>query len=473
MAQIIDDNTSIFRISDDTEITPEVLQKYIQKHDQRVNGRLGDLLNAYNNQYAILTDDGVGKATWKPNVKVAANLAAYVVNTFEGFFLGVPIKISSEDETVTDTISTIRDANDAEDVDADVSTWCDIFGNAYEIIYIDEDGPGMAAVSPVEGFMIYNESIKPKPRCFVRVYTDSDNVKRGSISDETTVRYFNLKSGQPAFEEEHPHGFDGVPAVEYVLKSNRRGLFEDVLNLINEFNKALSEKGNDVQSFANAIMKVLGAELSNDELQTLRDYLIINFTGPDGAKVDVDFLQKPAADGLQENLLNRLQDLIFMICMVCNISDDKFATSSGIALKYKMLPMINMAAAKWRKFQASQSRLWKLMCSNPAVSLSEDDWVSLKYTHVLNYPANVQEEASIASELSGITSKRTQLSVLSIVDNVDDEMDQIAKEEDEREEYVTDRPTDRTVNDNEEEKDDSGSEDAEQVSDGARNGDKK
>ena len=59
-------------------------------------------------------------------------------------------------------------------------------------------------------------------------------------------------------------------------------------------------------------------------------------------------------------------------------------------------------------------------------------------------PANLLEEAQIAAQLTGIVSQPTQLSVLSIVDNVQQEIQQIDEEQD-NEGYMTGYPTNRTV----------------------------
>lgn len=75
--------------------------------------------------------------------------------------------------------------------------------------------------------------------------------------------------------------------------------------------------------------------LDEDELKHVRSDRVINFDG-DGESVIVDFLQKPNGDTTQENLLDRLQNLIFLIAMVANISDENFGTSSGIAMAYKL-----------------------------------------------------------------------------------------------------------------------------------------
>lgn len=107
--------------------------------------------------------------------------------------------------------------------------------------------------------------------------------------------------------------------------------------------KTISEKANDVDYFADAYLKILGAKLEKDELEQLRQKRIINFDGEDASSLIVEFLQKPDGDTTQENLINRLEKLIFQICMVANISDENFGASSGIALKYKL----QCALARW------------------------------------------------------------------------------------------------------------------------------
>jgi SPP1 family phage portal protein len=217
-----------------------------------------------------------------------------------------------------------------------------------------------------------------------------------------------------------------------------------VLPLINAYNKALSEKANDVDYFADAYLKVLGQKLDEEAVKYLRESRVINFDG-DAQGLVVDFMQKPNGDDTQEHLLDRIERLIFIIAMVANISDENFATSSGIALRYKLLAMTNLAKKKERKFTSGMNRRYKLIFSNPVVQLPSDAWITIKYQFTPNIPNNIAEEAATAQSLAGITSKKTQLSVLSVVDDVNAEIDQINKEMDEMQtEYNLERLNDET-----------------------------
>ena len=63
-----------------------------------------------------------------------------------------------------------------------------------------------------------------------------------------------------------------------------------------------------------------------------------------------------------------------------------------------------------------------MIFSNPVSGMQKDSWVGIKYQFTQNYPANILEESQIAGNLAGITSHETQLKVLSVVDNVQQEI---------------------------------------------------
>lgn len=387
------------------------------------------------------------KPEYKPDKRIAVNFAKYITDTMNGFFIGIPIKVMcDEDKAVADYVEFLDQYNDQDDNNAELSKMCSIYGKAYEMYYVDDLGNiGITYLPPEEAFMIYDDSILERPRYFCRVYKDADDIVYVSVSDDTRVRYLSMEGGLHWLpEEEKSHGFEGVPATEYRENEEEIGIFEPVLTMINEYNEAVSEKANDVAYFADAYLKVLGAKVLPENLQEIRDNRIINFESLlENGQLEVDFLQKPDGDTSQEHLLDRLEKLIFQISMVANISDENFGSSSGIALKYKLQAMSNLALTKQRKFTSGMNRRYMLIFSNPVSGMKKDDWVKLTYQFTQNIPSNLLEESQIAGNLAGIVSQQTQLSVLSCVDNVQQEIEQIKQDE---EEGVTDGfPTNRTV----------------------------
>lgn len=429
----------MFRLPKGTELTLELLQEFLDEHRREVNNRYKELQEAYESDHKIL--HAPAKPKYKPDNRIVVNFPKYIVDTMNGFFIGNPIKTVADDENVSDFVEHIEKYNDQDDNNAELSKLCDIHGKGYEMYYTDEASElCITYLSTMDAFMIYDDSIVERPMYFVRRYTDRDGNEYGSISNNYGVRYFTVTGGLRWNDEDwQPHYFKDVPATEYVENAERQGIFEPIMTMVNAYNKAISEKANDVDYFADAYLKVLGALVENDDLQFIRDNRVVNFTGEDASKIIAEFMDKPSSDATQENLLERLERLIFAISMVANISDENFGAATGIALKYKLQAMSNLAKTKERKFASGMNRRYKLLFGHPASKVPADAWMQLEYQFTTNLPANMLEEAQIAAQMEGITSHETQLKVLSVVDNVQDEIDKIEEENKAPEESIVDK----------------------------------
>lgn len=438
----------MFRLARDTEMTLTLLSEFLTKHTHEVKNRYEPLYDAYTSDHEILHDPA--KPKYKPDNRVVVNFPKYIVDTMNGFFIGNPVKIVAEDEAVSDYVEYLDRYNDQDDNNAELAKICSIYGKGHEMYYTDEESElCITYLDPKEAFMIFDESIIERPLFFVRRYVDREGFEYGSISDATSVRNFKVTGGLKWLDEWTPHYFPGVPATEYVENGERQGIFEPVMSMVNAYNKAISEKANDVDYFADAYLKVLGTTVDKDDVQFIRDNRIVNFEGDGSDKIIAEFMEKPNSDTTQENLLERLERLIFQISMVANISDENFGTASGIAMKYKLQSMSNLEKTKERKFAAGMNRRYQLLFGHPASKVPADSWIQLQYKFTPNIPANLQEEAQIASQLEGITSHETQLKVISAVEDVKGELDKI---EEENKEAMT--PVDRQMFPNEGEEDD-------------------
>ena len=428
----------MYRLPKDTEIDLILLQNLLDEHRQEVNRRFKPLYDAYLSDHEILHNPA--KPAYKPDNRIVVNFPKYIVDTMNGFFIGNPVKVIAEDAVVSEYVQYLRRYNNQDDTDASLSKISKIFGKAYEMYYADEEAELCTTyLTPIEAFMVFDDSIIERPLFFIRRYTDREGFEYGSISNARYVRNFKVTGGLKWLDEWQPHYFDGVPATEYVENDEKQGLFEPVMTDVNAYNKALSEKANDVDYFADAYLKILGQRLENEDVAFIRDTRILNLYGDDTDKFVAEFMEKPSNDAAQENLLNRLEKVIFQTSMVANISDENFGTSSGIALQYKLQNMRNLEKANERKFAIGMDRRFQLLFSHPSSKVPKDSWIQLEYKFTPNIPANLLEEAQIAAQMEGITSHETQLKVLSAVDNVQQELDRIEAENKAPEETIVDR----------------------------------
>lgn len=418
----------MFRISKDTEMTEELLQEFLDEHKNEVDSRYSKLKAAYESDHDILHANK--KPDYKPDNRIVVNFPKYIVDTTNGFFIGNAIKTTADEDTVEEYVNYLDSYNDQDDNNYELSKICSIYGKGFEMYYTDEEAElCITYLDPIEAFMIYDDSIVERPLYFVRRYTDRNNDEWGSISNSFGVRYFKVTGGVKWLDEDWAeHYFKDVPATEYIENIERQGIFEPVMTPINAYNKVISEKANDVDYFADAYLKILGAKLEKDDVKNIRNDRIINFEGDGSDKLIVEFMGKPESDAAQENLLNRLERLIFQISQTADVSDENFGTSSGIAMLYKMWSTSNLGKIKKRKFESGMNRRYRVLFAHPASKVPADAWTTLSYQFTPNIPQNVLEETQIAANLEGIVSHETQLKVLSVVDDVQAELDKIEEE---------------------------------------------
>lgn len=437
----------IYRLPAGAEMTPEVLAEYIGLHKKEVNMRLKKLDAAYRGDYDIFHQKK--KPAWKPDNRIAFGFAKYIVDTMNGYFLGVPVRLQHKDGDVANFLDLLSQYNDLDDINAELGKYSDMFGTGNEIYYTDEEGKlCVQQITPMESFMIYDDSVLMRQMFFVRYYRDSKNVERGSWSDCKVVQHF-VRNGSYRWDgEPTEHHFEDVPASEFVENEERLGILDGVMSAINAFNKALSEKANDVDAFADAYMKIIGPKINDESIQFIRDKRIVNLEEDDPSGVVADFMQKPNGDTTQENLLDRLYKGIFQMAMVADLSDESFAgTSSGISLKFKLQAMSNLADAKKRKFQAALNRRYRLLFSHPMCPVDSEQWISIDYKFTKSLPANLLEESQIAGNLEGVVSKETQLGVLSIVEDVTSEIKKLEAENTPVKSVIDDMMFDKTSED--------------------------
>ena len=99
----------IYRAAPGTIMTPEVLSKYIGQHKAEVGKRLRGLDSAYRGDYDIF--HCTRKPAWKPDNRIAFGFAKYIVDTMNGYFMGVPVRISHQDKTTSEYLEFLKQYN--------------------------------------------------------------------------------------------------------------------------------------------------------------------------------------------------------------------------------------------------------------------------------------------------------------------------------------------------------------------------
>ena len=185
----------LFTMSRDDVIDAKVLNKYIQLH-QQVIARYDYLFNMYINEPEIFTMPP--KAQFKPDNRLAVAFPKYMVDTFGGYFNGIPIKKTHENTDYLDAITQFDNANDMEDEESELFKLACIYGHSFEYIYQTEQTETKSIyVSPKEMFIVYDNSIEQLP--LFAVYYGRENDKTvGVLIEADTLTDF--KSNTAGFE---------------------------------------------------------------------------------------------------------------------------------------------------------------------------------------------------------------------------------------------------------------------------------
>lgn len=375
------------------------------------------------------------KEGWKPDHRLAVGFPRYITDTFIGYAYGKPIKVQSEDEKFDEAMQLFAKRNALKDHNKETAKVACKFGHAFEYLYQNENTETrVTRFTPRQMFIVYDDSVAERALFAVRYgYHGEKSKLRGKLYGEILTPDQVLKFEEDKITDMNDNPYGKIPVVEWKLNEERIGLYESVAGLVETYNAALGEKANDVESFAEAYLAIMGAEIDEEGIRRIRDSRIINLYGTNNAKdVLIQFLQKPTADGTQENLLDRLETLIYQTSMVANISDESFGSAtSGTSLAYKLQAMSNLAESFDSKVEKSIRKRLKLFCTLSTNTPRQDAYEDVEITFTRNVPKNLLEEAQTAAQLSGIVSHETQLRGLSIVADPKAELERIKAEDEE------------------------------------------
>ncbi|WP_220751563.1 phage portal protein [Apilactobacillus xinyiensis] len=408
-------------------------------------------MQVYKGDHAVLHKRSFNKLMQKRETNMGINLPKNMVNTFAGFFAGIPAKINyvpsgqsvnspldDKSKAINDWLSNALNSSHYSDVLFELSKKADIYGRSYLIAYLDDKKDiKFNDVSPEQCLMVYDNKLASNPKFaiyfnqvgsnfFGTLYT-ADSIYNFSSEDLSDVsKMKNLKQ---------PNPLETIPVAELPENDERLGMFDDAISAIDKLDRAYSLKFNDVEYFSNALLFLKGfKKLDSEQRKTIKRWHILQAddNASDLAGIDAKFLEKPQNDTQQEHFMDRVTSQIYQNAQIINLSDPQLgATASGDALGKKLQPMVMLADSKARKMTNAFKQLLSIMmtkCDCLDGMKAEDVVNDIQIKFTPNIPHSLLDESNIVKNLNGIVSLQTLLSYLSNVENVPQEMEQITAE---------------------------------------------
>ncbi len=421
------------------EITPEIVAAYIQRHSNNELDRLKSLERYYDGEHAIVDRIKSGNLS---NNKVVTNHAAYISNFAAAYLMGAPVVYSGKDNKDITALTDALKKADAPTQDADLALDGSIFGRCFELVYMssgEKSEPKLARVSPLNAFVVYDDTVEQKPVFGVYYFPVFDEKGRqtgysGQYSTAQHITNIKLDTLYKLTGSEAPeaHYFGDVPLIEYYNNSGRKGDFEPVISLIDAYNTLQSDRINDKEQFVDAILLIKGQVLgdSNEEEKEAYESIRKNKVMMLDMDGDASFLTRQFDESSLDVLRQAIVSDIHKISCVPDLTDESFSgNSSGVAIKYKLLGLEQLTKTKERYFAEGLKIRLQLISNILGIKGSAKVDVSdIEITFNRSLPANVLEEAQIASTLSGIVPQRTLLSNLSMVKDPDAALEELEEE---------------------------------------------
>lgn len=417
-------------------ISSELIVGVISEHKRKVV-RLNKLLKYYKGETAITRREV--KESYKPNNKIVANHSKYITDIATSYISGNDITFTGKDSEI---INEINKTLDIHSHDTELYRDLSIFGVGFELLYFNEIGElEISVASPLESFVVRDNSIKNKPLFAVRYFANYDF--DGNISDYSIIVYTknqvieyiaeSLETSTSMIKiSEANHHFQSIPLVEYQNNKIRQGDAEPVLSLIDAYDKLTSNRIDDKEALVDSILLISGSSLGDTEsevsttAQMIEKYRMLELDENGKA----EYLVKSLNETEVQILANSIKQDIHEFALVPCLTDENFSVNaSGVAMKYKLLGIENLCRTKEAYFKKSLRERLHIIAQALAIKGVFIDVKGIKPVFTRSLPSNELELANVVTMLRGTVSLETLLSLLPFVNDVSEEMKVLAKEQ--------------------------------------------
>ena len=404
-------------VSDD--LGPEKIRQLLNHWQMNDRVKLQRKYDYYNGKQKILNKAYSDPS--KPCNRVVTNYCRSIVSNFAGFNLGIPATYQ-----VDDNVQYFLRYNDYIQKDTELLTQGLVFGVAYELLYIDSDGETrFENISPLYGFDIYSSDLSDDDMsAFVRIYTE-DNVDITQSNTYMVVVYTKDKIttyktvgefGSLEFVSEVPHSFGQVPVVAFNLNPEREGIFEQIIPLQDSYNEVLSAQLDELGMLVDSFLVLKGVSAEKEDIQDMKTNRVLLMDADSSA----EFLVKNVNNSQIIEILTEIKKRIIEISTCPDFSAENFATTSGIALQYRLTGFRNTSLAFMSQLEKALRRRIELF--GWIEQIKGDKVTDFKITFTNNLPTNTLEIAQIVNQLRGLVSDATLLSQIPFVDDAEEEL---------------------------------------------------
>lgn len=420
------------------ELSPTDIRDYIKKHTALI-ARYVKLQDYYLGKHDIME---FGAADKDKDNKLVHPYPKYITDFNTGFFMGQSVKYvataqdEDEDDRFLEEYQNICTYNNEAKENLTLAKTCSIKGEAYELLWVDDKADiRFKAIEPDNAFLIYDMSIEDNVKFGIRYYVSQVDGKISTYAylyDDKAVYFYTDEASSGVFKlkKVKPHPFGAVPLIHFKNNKEVQGDFEQVISLIDAYNREQSNTLNDMDQFSDAYLALVnyGASDEEDIKKMNKDRILL--LDSDG---DAKWVVKDVNDSWVENFKVRVNKDIHKFSFTPDFADESFGTNlPGVSLRLKLLTAEELRNTKEMYFRESLSKRMDLIASYLNIINNSEvvrNQIEMQFSDSL--PQNILELTQIVQNLSQDVSTETRLSLLPFIENPADEMEKKADEDQE------------------------------------------
>ena len=421
------------------EMAPDkqAIRTLISKH-MAERTRLETLKRYYEGKHKILSEK-------QRKNRLVCNHAKDISDTASSYFIGNPVTYKS-DVDIKLLTDAVEDAG-TDETDGDNGLDLSIYGRAYEYVYPQEDEITLTTktLEPESTFKVYDDTIEQKELFGVYYYVKKDDRDQNSPMFIATIltqhyKYIlnieDIDGPQALVEEPEPHNFDEIPLIEYRNNKLAIGDFELQISLIDAYNALMSDRITDKDQFIDAILALYGAVLGDANAkdaegltaaERLKRDRMVELPKDSKAEYVTRTFDETGVEILKKAIEQDIHKFSHIPCM----TDESFGGNvSGVAMEFKLLGMENITKIKTRYYKKGLRKRLRLFASwLNKVQAAQIDITGINMSFTRALPKNLLEISQITANLWGKVSRKTLLAQIPFVEDVEEEINALEKEE--------------------------------------------
>jgi len=439
--------------TDKTDLTPEEIERYIERHQHEEVPEMDDMWEYYEGENPYI----LHRPKTDPDNRSPFAYGRKIVNTFTGYayrpgYITYKGRESTDDAYVAQ-IQEIFDLNHEPIKTERDGRNTAVFGVSYELHYVGRGTtaetlskalPRFFNVDPRSIILLYDMEPEPNKAMGIRYFPLDDRHYKVEHYTADAVRvYDRIQNANGKWDyvltEANANFYSEVPITPFYMGDDPIGLIKPVAKLIDDFDILCSDSMVEFQRFANAYLRIVGMSLGDptgDNPKALKAMLAriksTRIFEQLKAKDDVTFLTKDIPKDFIEFMTSMLRKQIHVQSHVPDFAEMGGGTLSGAAVQRLLFDFENVCSSAEADFDTGLNErisLINTIYGKARKPVSE----GIVIQHKRNIPLNAKDFADTALVMKQAGFSRETIASIIPDDILPDVQEELARQEKEAE----------------------------------------